>query len=105
MTHQKTRSQTWPRSLGPGKFRRQVSLSWTFWFEFAVAFFGGVLMMSAREQDVERWHNEKSKDSADAHPADKHQTDRVTGCGARAGHQRERKVTADGGNGGHQNRP
>ncbi len=46
----------------------------------------------------------KVKMRADAHPADEHETDRVTCGGACAGHESEREVTANRGDRRHQNR-
>ena len=60
--------------------------------------------MVAGNQHVDGRDDKKRKKGADGHAAHEHQTDGVTGGGACAGDQCQRKVTGDGGPGRHENR-
>ena len=96
-------SQTPPS--GVGVFGHEGALRLQPRFALEVGFLRHSFVVRAGEQNVKRGHDEEGKNGADAHPADQHETDRVTRRRARASHESKREVTADGGDRRHQNRP
>ena len=61
--------------------------------------------MPSSDQDVKRRDDEEGEEGANGHPADQHETDRVSRLRAGAGDENKRHVTGDGGDRGHQDRP
>ena len=60
--------------------------------------------MISGNQHVDRRDDKKREERADGHAAHEYQTDGVSGGSTCAGDQCQRKVTGDGGSGGHENR-
>ena len=61
--------------------------------------------MFLRDKHVKRWHDEEREDCSNRHPANEHETDRVSrGC-SRAGHECQRKVAGDSRDAGHHDWP